>query len=163
VRLVARILIDELARGKDHEEPRWGKMKVKRFIVYAKDRYASGKVLKDMVAKFGPKGKVDAYDSVSGLTERLRTPQREPTLAVLHVSDQDDFKSILTIQSLFGDIPIILILPDREPDTITKGHSMHPRYLGFKDNGFTDVQAVLARMMKTRTVRGQARLKPGWI
>ncbi len=104
--------------------------------------------LREMMTDLVPKEKIEVYDSIPNLTARLRTPQRESTIAVLLVADGDDLESILAVQSLFGNIPIILILPDRRADTIMKGHSMHPRYLSFKDNKLEDVRAVLARMMR---------------
>lgn len=122
--------------------------KNRMFMLYAKDRNRCGMALREMMTDLVPKEKIEVYDSIPNLTARLRTPQRESTIAVLLVADGDDLESILAVQSLFGNIPIILILPDRRADTIMKGHSMHPRYLSFKDNKLEDVRAVLARMMR---------------
>ena len=42
---------------------------------------------------------------------------------------------------------LILILPDREKGTISKGHLFRPRYLTYADGDFLDVAAVLAKMI----------------
>ena len=55
---------------------------------------------------------------------------------------------MLSIQSLLINMRIVLILPDRNNGTIEAGHSLHPRYLSFKDNSLKDMKAVLARMIE---------------
>jgi hypothetical protein len=128
--------------------------KNKIFILYARDRNRCGMAIREMMTDLVPKGKIEVYNSIPGLTAKLRTPQRESTIAVLFVADGEDLESILAVQSFFGNTPIVLILPDRKADTIMKGHSMHPRYLSFKDNRLEDVRAVLARMIRIeRTVK----------
>ncbi len=42
---------------------------------------------------------------------------------------------------------IILILPDREPETIKTGYGFEPRFLSFIDSDFGKIKAVLRKMI----------------
>jgi hypothetical protein len=49
---------------------------------------------------------------------------------------------------LFGNIKIVLILPDRNNETIVIGHKLRPRFLSYTDSDFIDVAVVLENMLK---------------
>jgi hypothetical protein len=86
--------------------------------------------------------------TTSDLVLRLRMPLCESSIVVLLISDEEDLKNMLSIQSLLINMRIVLILPDRNDGTIEAGHELHPRYLSFKDNGLKDLKAVLSRMIE---------------
>ena len=60
----------------------------------------------------------------------------QPTTTVAH-----------DIHDLLIDIRLIIILPDRQADTIEIAHALHPRFLSYIDNNFKDVNVVLNRMI----------------
>jgi hypothetical protein len=62
-------------------------------------------------------------------------------------SSREDLEAILSIVELFYDLRIILILPDRKKETISKGLKLYPRYLSYADGDFSDVAAVLEKML----------------
>ncbi|MCG6535460.1 MAG: hypothetical protein L7F78_12400, partial [Syntrophales bacterium LBB04] len=80
--------------------------------------------------------------------ERLLVPLGDLSIAVICVSSQKEFSSLLAIKDLFKDMRIILILPDRERATVSKGHGLKARFLSYKDSDFSDVAAVLHHMVE---------------
>ncbi|MCD6199973.1 MAG: hypothetical protein J7K15_15635, partial [Deltaproteobacteria bacterium] len=52
-----------------------------------------------------------------------------------------------SVRDLIWDLRLILILPDREAGTIAKGHILRPRFLTYLDSDFTEVAAVLKKML----------------
>lgn len=120
-----------------------------QLIVYASDKNKSGIELEEMLEDLVSKEHIAICRTISDLTIRLRMPLCESAIAVLLVSDEEDLRSILAIQSLLINMRIVLILPDRNDMTIEAGHSLHPRYLSFMDNSLKDMKAVLARMIET--------------
>lgn len=128
-----------------------------KIIMYSKDKNEFGMELEKMIGKLASKKNVEIFRATLDLTLRLRMPLRESAIAVLLISDEKDLNNILSIQSLLINMRIILILPDRNNRTITAGHSLHPRYLSFKDNNLKDIKAVLTRMIKIeKETYGQA-------
>jgi hypothetical protein len=119
-----------------------------KVIVYAKEGDQCGDLFKDIITGLVPKANIETYGIISDLSSRLHMPKRKCNIAVLIAADREDFERILAVRPLLDNVRIILVLPDRETDTVRMGHSLHPRYLSFKDNSINDIKSVLARMIE---------------
>jgi len=104
--------------------------------------------LQGIISAIVPGDEREIFCTIEDLSSRLRQPGERPTIAVLLAASSKDLADILSIHDLLRDIRIILILPDREEDTVAWGHSLQPRFLSYIDNDFTDVAAVLDKMMR---------------
>jgi len=62
-------------------------------------------------------------------------------------SSQNELMELMPVRDLLLRIPIILILPDHEQETITKGHSLRPRYLTYIDYDLSDVGDVFKKIV----------------
>ena len=89
----------------------------------------------------------ETYRTIGSLAHRLRQPRYDATIAVLLAANREDLYDLLSIRDLFRGISIILILPDRNADTIAKGHKLRPRFLTYKDSNFGAITAVLGKML----------------
>jgi hypothetical protein len=85
---------------------------------------------------------------VYSLSRRLRQPRHNLAVAVLVAASRQELLELLSIRDLLDGIRIILVLPDRQDDTIAKGHRLYPRFLTFADSDFLDVAAVLSKMLR---------------
>lgn len=106
-----------------------------------------GEQLQKMIEGLVPKNNVEVCRSIEGLSRRLRQPANELPIAVLLAATRGDLLELLSIRDLLYDIRIILVLPDRDEDTIAKGHMLRPRFLSYTDNDFVDVCSVLGKML----------------
>ncbi|MEN6332381.1 MAG: hypothetical protein ABFD57_10375 [Smithella sp.] len=59
-----------------------------------------------------------------------------------------ELEDILSIRELLEDAKIILIVPDTDPATLARGHTLRPRFLSDCGSDFVDVAAVLGRMIE---------------
>ena len=71
-------------------------------------------------------------------------------VGLLVASTHKELAEILSIHYLLRNMKIVLILPDKTEATISKGHSLRPRYLGYMEDDFRDVGAVLKKMVHYR-------------
>jgi hypothetical protein len=117
-------------------------------LLYTTAAEGIGARLQRTIETLVPKEKLEVSWTLDRLSCRLRQPKDDFTIAVLLAASRNDLADILSIHDLLCDIRIILILPDRENDTIAWGHSLQPRYLSYIDSDFTDVAAVLGKMMR---------------
>jgi len=85
--------------------------------------------------------------NIKNLSKRLNRFPREIDLAVLFAASKDQLSELLSLRELLDDVRIILILPDRGRETISKGHLLRPRFLSYADGDLTDVIAVLNKML----------------
>jgi hypothetical protein len=51
------------------------------------------------------------------------------------------------MKCLLLDICTILILPDRNADTVAAGYSLHPRFMGCLDDDGEEIAAMLCNML----------------
>ena len=116
---------------------------------YASDTKGSGQALWKLHQDLYVKYKGEFYLSIDDLANRLRRPKGDPTIAVLLAASHKDFGKILSIRNLLDPVRIILILPDRKKDTVTKGHTLFPRFLTYVNSNFDWVTAVLEKMLSS--------------
>jgi hypothetical protein len=67
---------------------------------------------------------------------------------LLLASNRKDLSAVQSIRSLLSDAPVIVVLPDRDTDTITQGHRLRPRFLTYIDSDFVELAGVLVKMAK---------------
>jgi len=117
----------------------------------------AGERLQGMVGNLVPKEKLEVYRTFEGFSERLRKPMDDIPVAVILAASEDDLLTILSISHLLYDVRFILILPDRDDPTVAIGHSLRPRFLGYKDSDFREVTAVLGKMIGGFYCSGKAK------
>jgi hypothetical protein len=96
-----------------------------------------------------PGNSVDTCTTLEGLVKKLCRPgfKSDVTIAVLVAADRSEVDAFIDRADVFEDVRIILVLPDGEQETISKGHLLRPRFLTYVDADFTDLAAVLAKML----------------
>lgn len=119
-----------------------------KIIVYAREEDIQGDLIKEIIAGLVPQANVETYGMISDLSSRLHTPQRNYDIAVLLASDRKDLEDMFKIRPLLDNVRIILVLPDRQSETIKMGHTLRPRYMSFSDSPISDVAFVLIKMIE---------------
>lgn len=94
------------------------------------------------------KAETEVFHSVGDLSRRLRRPAGAPTIAALLTGNKEDLLNIVSIRKLLSGMPVILILPDREKDTVAMGHALSPRFLTYTDSNLQEVTAVLGKVLE---------------
>jgi len=82
------------------------------------------------------------------LIKQLQDPTRRPSVLVLCANNFAELEKILSLIHWLEDLRIILVLPDSQTQTVTIGHRLRPRFVSFMDGDFSDVAAVLGKMIK---------------
>ena len=103
------------------------------------------------IEEFVPAEEIEIYRTKEELSNRLRLPRKDITVAVLITTNKKEFRGILSLRELLRDLRIVLLLPNREKDTIAEGHSLKPRFLGYADSDLMFLAPVLKKMLKLET------------
>jgi hypothetical protein len=93
---------------------------------------------------------MEVYRNLANLLERLRHPLNDPTIAVLVADSRERLEELLVLRHLFRNVRVILVLPDRESGTISKGHDLHARFLTYIDSDPVEVALVLSKIAEQR-------------
>jgi hypothetical protein len=102
--------------------------------------------LRELIAALDPLESVESCGSLNGLGERLRQPRGRPGVIVLLPGSREDILDLLSMASLFDGLRLVVALPDRDADTVTKGYALGPRFLTYSDGGLADIAAVIEKM-----------------
>jgi len=117
-------------------------------ILFSPSQRKSGERLQRIAETVVSEKNVIIYRTIDALSEGLRQPRNDVSVALLLASSRMDLYKLVSLRDLLWDIRIILILPDGDPETIAKGHILRPRFLSYCDSNFQDVAAVLSQMIK---------------
>ena len=117
-------------------------------LLYATEADEAGKRLERIIKTTLVSLDIQVYRTINSLTQKLHQPKDGFLIAVLLAHNKKELSKILSLKDLFWNSRIILILPDQEMNTISKGHQLYPRFLSYVDSDFTDVAAVLEKMLK---------------
>jgi len=93
-----------------------------------------------------PKKNIKYIKSVRELEENLRTSSAKMSLAVILNVNKTRLMNVLLIKELLEDTNLILILNDKNSETIALGHHLRPRFITFADSDLLDVASVLIKM-----------------
>ena len=91
---------------------------------------------------------IEVERTIDGLSARLHQPKDDAFVAVLMAKSRKELLYFLSILNLFRDIRIILVVPDRNRETIALAHQLRPNFLCYKNSDFTEVIAVLDKMLQ---------------
>ena len=117
-------------------------------LLFSKEIKEAAKKLQTVIESLVPKGEIEIYQTIESLSSRFHRPRGNLAILILLAASKKDLIDLLLIRQLFNDIPIILILPDRDKETILQGRKLFPRFISFADGDCLDVDAVLGKMVK---------------
>jgi len=115
-------------------------------LFYAASKKGTAKRLERIIEGLVPQKDIEIYLTIESFSQRLKRFRGDLYLMVVLTTTADELREIFLIRDLLFDIPLILILPDGEPDTISKGHKFRPRFITYADGDFYEFKMVLEKM-----------------
>ncbi len=119
--------------------------------IYFSENNRDGERIEGILRELAPSEDIRAYRTVDDLSRSLRQPGHTFDILVLVPATGPELLNLLRIRYLLTDLRIVLILPDRFGDTIALGHTLYPRYISYAHGDFSDVAAVLDKMLQRET------------
>jgi len=114
-----------------------------QILLFARD--GVGDQIRDAVTRAFPATGV--INTIGNLVSRLKNPFLKPVAVVLIAGSSREFFDIQKMKWLLLDICIILILPDRNKETVTAGYVLQPRYMGCLDDDADNITTVLYKIL----------------
>lgn len=93
---------------------------------------------------------LETVHDLQGLKARLHRLPREIDAAVLLAATAAELEIFIELRDFLEGIPIILILPDLERDTVAKATRLYPTFLSAVDRSLSLVVDVLERILGVR-------------
>jgi predicted nucleotidyltransferase len=128
-----------------------GKITQMTVLFYTTQSDLAAEQLQNVIELLVLKDQLEMCRTFDSLSRRLCRPSNHLDIAVLAAANGEDLLKILSLRDLLSDIRIILILPNGKPETISKAHSLGPRFLTYLDSNVEDLQGVLSKMLDNAT------------
>jgi hypothetical protein len=90
---------------------------------------------------------IETCRSLEEFLAKLRIAQRDVLVALLLASDRQDLRDIILVKPFLGNVRSVLVLPDRDEETIALGHTLLPRFIAYRDGDWYETAAVLEKML----------------
>lgn len=83
------------------------------------------------------------HKSPGDVGREVRASYNKKNIAVIMVAEHEELVELARLKNTWDRLWTILVLPDSEPETVTLGHAIRPRFMTFAESDFGDVVAVL--------------------
>jgi hypothetical protein len=103
----------------------------------------------------------DAFETfhvVKDFEKFLRHDLTSAHLVILHASTPSHLESFVSLRDLLIGHKVILILPDRERETVISGHTLRPRFITYNDSDYLEMASVLCHIINPQA--GENRTTP---
>ncbi len=119
----------------------------KNILLYVNPETQDGARLQNVIKAVMRQDEIIITQNLEDIAGALRQPQNEISAAIILTATHKELVSLLPMRELLHRIPVILILPDQEQDTVTKAHILRPRLLSYTDSDFSDVRDVFRNIV----------------
>ncbi len=116
-------------------------------LLYLPPAQADGIKLRTMVASVVVRENIVIVCNMEKLFRVLSQPMHGIATAILLISTDHELVELQRFKDIILRIPTILILPDQNRDTITKGFVLRPRFLTYADSDFSEVRDVFRKII----------------
>ena len=117
-------------------------------LLYVNDLLEYGLRLRQKIEQITGAGQLAICQEIYRLKDFLLRQRPDIRIGILCISDERDLDRLISIESLFENIFIILVLPCIDDEIIAKGHKLKPRFFSYADSEFDDVADVLHHLSR---------------
>lgn len=104
--------------------------------------------IRERLRNLVPEENLEIYRSIEELVHGLYRLHSYDTILLLQAKDREELLRIVSLRDLLQGLRVILLIPDREGDTISLAHRLRPRFLSNSENDFSDTFSVLQKMLE---------------
>ena len=95
--------------------------------------------------------KAERFNSIYSFARRANEFIEKTVIFILMPATKDELFTMNSIYELSCNAnPIILILPDREKETVNMGFKLNPRFVDYADSNFMGLKAVVNKMINNK-------------
>ena len=88
------------------------------------------------------------FHTLEGLSLRLVQPAAGNPIVVLVAADRQELREFFSLARLLQRFRVVVVLPDRDPETLRLAYQLSPRFIGYLDSDLADAHAVIAQMQE---------------
>jgi len=118
-----------------------------KLLLYLSKRKNEDRLLRNAVMRIVPASQQEVCFSFENLWRKLHQPLNAVEIAVISAGSRAELLRLMSLSELLSDLRVILVLPDRQKETIAMGLTLLPSYYCFADCNMSELGAVLNKMI----------------
>lgn len=119
-----------------------------KVLFYWKDNHEESKKFQKFVNSLSFNGSIEIFHTVESIAGCFHRFAYRNSIGVFLIADQNDLEEVFSIRHLLHTTPLILLLHDTYDATVSTGHRLFPRFMSDISSNFSEVRAVLDKMIK---------------
>ena len=119
-----------------------------KIIFYSSSMEGAEKEICETLKKLAPEETIEMYRSIEELIQCLKRLLNQETIVILRARDREELLHIVSLSDLLQGLRIILLIPNRDNETISIAHRLRPRFLSNGESDFSDTMGVLQKMVQ---------------
>lgn len=120
--------------------------KIMHFIVYSQNIEWAEHRLKEAIRGVVADNNIHICDDLNGFVDRFRQSFGSLRIGIVVLHSIEELNDLLVYRNVLRQIWTIIILPNRDPQTITKAYRLWPRYISDLDGDLSDIRGILSHI-----------------
>ncbi|MEE9910633.1 MAG: hypothetical protein K4571_02815 [Deltaproteobacteria bacterium] len=116
-------------------------------ILYLPEEAGLGEKLLSIIQSAVPGHKIERCHSIEELTGRLHQPICDVGICVLYAASRADLMEMIYLSDMLGELRVVLVLPDNQPEMLEKAHRLRPRFIVSTASDLQHLEGVLRKLI----------------
>ncbi|HTP78843.1 MAG TPA: hypothetical protein VMM57_00415 [Bacteroidota bacterium] len=118
-----------------------------KILVYTPWGNPSADRLSQALDEVIPGGAAEVHRQVTSFVQRLRMPSSDLDMLILMPANRQELLAVSVFLSRPPNLRLVLILPDRDKETIAMAHTLRPRFVTYANGNYSELREVLKKML----------------
>lgn len=118
-----------------------------KILFYSSTREDPGIGIEERLGTLVPEGRVEVYRSIEELAHGLHRLLDHNMIVIILARDREELLHIVSLRDLLQGVRVILLVPDREEETISLAHRLRPRFLSNCESDYLETISVVRKML----------------
>ncbi|MFO7883670.1 MAG: hypothetical protein R6U68_02520 [Desulfobacteraceae bacterium] len=119
-----------------------------KILLYKNSREKIGERINTMLQDHFPQLDIIVSDSIQEISSTLCRPLHEISVIILPIASTFELAAFQNLNPIFEKSRVILILPDRDVETLAKAIRIKSSFITYFDNDIKDIALVLEKLMR---------------
>lgn len=119
-------------------------------VLYENGVHDAGKKLWNIIGSQVDKAHTERFTTLDSFSQELRQPMNGISIAILLAPTKHELLELISLQELMDNIQVILVLADRNADTLSLGRHIRNSFISDVDSDLSDVGSVLKQILKNK-------------
>ena len=120
-----------------------------QILFYSPSGDEFGKRLRQALSEVLSGERVEVLRQVNGLIQRLRMPSSDLGMLIFAPENREELSVVSSFLTEMHGLHIVLVLPDKESETLAIARTLQPRFLTYADGDLSDLMDFVEKMLDT--------------